>query len=240
MIFYYVRHGQPIYEPDNLTEQGKEQAKALAKRFAVYGLDEIYCSTSKRAMLTAQPTADALKKEVTYLDWTNEHYAWLALCKIDENNVRRWAFGCPEYIEKFRREDVLCLGRKWYTHECFKDCGIDFETEIKRVDNEVDNFFLSLGYKHDRENHRFIEVEKNDKRIALFAHLGFGLEFLSSVLDIPYPTMSTCFSMGHSGVTAIQFKQKADGYVYPKILQLSNDSHLFKEDILSYEPGMEI
>ena len=31
-----------------------------------------------------------------------------------------------------------------------------------------------------------------------------------------------------------------DGYVYPRVLQVSNDSHLFKEDILSYEPGMEI
>ena len=240
MIFYYVRHGQPIYEPDSLTEDGKAQAKALVKRFSVYGLDEIYCSTSNRAKLTAQPTAEYLNKEVTYLDWTNEHYAWLSLCSIDANGRRTWAFALPEYSEMFRREDVLCLGRKWYTHECFKDCGIDFETEIKRVDEEVDKFFLSLGYKHDRENNRFIEVEKNDKRVALFAHLGFGLEFLSSVLDIPYPTMSTCFSMGHSGVTVLQFKANKDGYVYPRVLQVSNDSHLFKEDILSYEPNMKI
>ena len=41
MILYYLRHGDPIYSPDSLTPLGHEQAKALAKRLATYGLDEI-------------------------------------------------------------------------------------------------------------------------------------------------------------------------------------------------------
>ncbi|MBO6263170.1 MAG: histidine phosphatase family protein [Clostridia bacterium] len=44
MILYYIRHGDPIYDPDSLTELGHKQAEALANRFALYGLDEIYCS----------------------------------------------------------------------------------------------------------------------------------------------------------------------------------------------------
>ena len=39
MLFFYVRHGDPIYNPDSLTPLGHEQAKALSKRFATYGLD---------------------------------------------------------------------------------------------------------------------------------------------------------------------------------------------------------
>ena len=64
MIFYYVRHGDPIYDPDSLTPLGKRQAEAVAKRLSVYGLDEIYASTSNRAILTATPTAEILKKEI--------------------------------------------------------------------------------------------------------------------------------------------------------------------------------
>ena len=56
MIFYYVRHGDPIYDPDSLTELGHKQAAALAKRFTLTGLDEIYSSTSMRARMTAEPT----------------------------------------------------------------------------------------------------------------------------------------------------------------------------------------
>ena len=30
MLFYYVRHGDPIYTPDSLTELGHRQAEAVA------------------------------------------------------------------------------------------------------------------------------------------------------------------------------------------------------------------
>ena len=40
MLFFYIRHGDPIYDPDSLTLLGEEQAKALAKRLALYaGID---------------------------------------------------------------------------------------------------------------------------------------------------------------------------------------------------------
>ena len=67
-------------------------------------------------------------------------------------------------------------------------------------------------------------------RIAFFAHQGIGLAFLSHVLDIPYPLFSTRFDFGHSSVTVIEFKD-IGGFVFPKVLQLSNDSHLFKSGI---------
>ena len=67
MIFYYIRHGDPIYDPDSLTPLGTRQAEALSKRLALYGLDKIYCSTSNRAFLTAKPTCELLNKEAERL-----------------------------------------------------------------------------------------------------------------------------------------------------------------------------
>ena len=64
MLFFYIRHGDPIYNPDSLTPLGLEQAEAIKYRLARYGLDKIYASSSNRAMLTAKPTAELLKKEV--------------------------------------------------------------------------------------------------------------------------------------------------------------------------------
>ena len=60
MLLYYLRHGDPIYDPDSLTELGHQQAQALSKRLSLYGLDEIYASTSIRAQMTAEPTCKAL------------------------------------------------------------------------------------------------------------------------------------------------------------------------------------
>lgn len=49
MILYYIRHGDPIYNPNQLTPLGERQAEAAAKRLAVYGMDKIYASVSNRA-----------------------------------------------------------------------------------------------------------------------------------------------------------------------------------------------
>ena len=230
MIFYYIRHGDPIYAPDSLTELGHKQANALSKRLALYGLDEIYCSTSIRAQMTAQPTCDCLGKEKVLLDWTNENYAWEDFAVENEEGLKTWPFYIKGYIDKFRSPEIRQLDNLWYQHPDFKDKP--FSRGVERINNELDSFFLSLGYKHDRKNNRYEVIKNNEKRIALFAHQGFGLAFLSSLMDIPYPTFCTSFDLGHSSVTAIVFENK-NGLSYPKILQFSNDSHLYKEEILT-------
>ena len=73
-------------------------------------------------------------------------------------------------------------------------------------------------------------IEPKYKRVALFAHQGFGMAFLSCLLDVPYPMMSMRFDMGHSGVTVIEFAD--EGFAIPRMNQLSNDSHIFHSDKL--------
>ena len=75
MLLYIVRHGDPIYNPDSLTELGKLQADAVAKRLAVHGIDEIYSSPLFRAQFTANPTAVLTKKEVQIEEWMSENLA---------------------------------------------------------------------------------------------------------------------------------------------------------------------
>ena len=228
MLFFYIRHGQPIYDPDSLTEEGHRQAEALSKRLVTHGLDELYASTSNRAILTAQPTCEKLGKEAKLVDWANEGYAWEDTSVLQEDGSYAWCFASAKYKELFSSAKVRALGAKWYTHPAFADTN--FARGVARVDKAVDEFFLSLGYEHDRENARYKVLKKQDNRVALFAHQGFGMMFLSSVLDIPYNDICVRFDMEWSGVTVIDFEEE-NGYVYPKMLQLSNDSHLYKEGL---------
>lgn len=233
MIFYYVRHGEPIYDPDSLTEYGEKQAYALAKRFAVTGLDEIYSSSSNRAVQTARPTCELLKKEPVLLDWAQESLAWEEFT-VEKDGRRTWVYFDRKCIEKFRSTSGYGLGEDWVNCEEVKETQV--KKGIKRINEETDAFFLRLGFKHDRIKGGYEVLEPNEKRIALFAHQGFGLAFLSSLLDIPYPIFTTRFDMGHTGVTVIYFDDKKE-FTYPKILQLSNDSHLYKEGILAGYQG---
>ena len=237
MILYYVRHGDPIYDPDSLTELGHNQAKALAKRFSLYGLDGIYSSPSTRAIQTAQPTCEALGLEMKICDWADEGKAWHNTHIIKSDGKPCWGFAYKPTVENFNDPEVRALGQKWYTHPHFRDCT--FGDGIKRINEAVDEFLLSLGYMHDREQGCYQKVKNSPNKVALFAHQGAGMLILSSILDIPYPMFATHFDFGHSSVTAIAFGD--DGKIYPKVLQLSNDSHLYKEGILTgYNNGIDI
>lgn len=228
MLFFYIRHGDPIYNPDMLTPLGHEQAQAVAKRLALFGVDRIFASSSTRAKQTAEPTCKLLKKEMTICDWANEGHVWQEFTVVKDNG-RYWGFQEKDTVKLFNSKEIRDLGNLWYNHPSIHE---GFKNGMERVNNEVDAFLLSLGYRHDRENARYEVVQTNNERIALFAHQGFGMSFLSSVLDMPYPSFSTHFDMGHTGMTVIDFAE-VDGYVYPKVLQLSNDSHLYREGILT-------
>ena len=235
MIFYFVRHGDPIYDPDSLTELGKRQAEALGHRFSVYGLNRIYASSSTRAIQTAQPTCDILKMEKIVLDWCNESHAWRELTVKLEDNRTFWCFHHGPSKEIFARAELLKMGREFYKHPLVADNeflkNVDFENGLGRIQNEADALFLELGYRHDTEKGGYIAEDPTNERVALFAHQGFGLAFLSCVMDIPYNQICTRFDMGHTGVTVIEFAGKKGDLVIPQVLQLSNDSHLYRDGL---------
>ena len=230
MLFYYIRHGDPIYDPDSLTPLGERQAESVAKRLALHGIDEIYASTSNRAILTARPTAEILKKEITELDFANESHAWRSFT-IDAKNPDRktFLFHSREAKEAFRTPECRALGDRWYDHPEFSLDRDRYEQGVARVRRESDEFFESLGYKH-LGNGKYEVVNHTSKRVALFAHQGFGMIFLPTIIGIPYSEFATRFDMTHTGVTVINFEDEG-GFAYPKILTLSNDSHIFRDGL---------
>ena len=229
MILFYVRHGDPIYDPDQLTPLGQRQAEAVGRRLARFGIDQIYSSTSTRAYQTSLPTAEMMKKPVEQMEFCHENLAWKDLAIDLETGGKTWAFYHPEVSRLFATKSVRDLGEKWYEHPELKK--YNFHPAIQRIHDEADKFLASLGYEHDRENGNYRIVRPNHDRVALFAHQGFGLAFLSSILDIPYPLFSMHFDMSHTGMSVIDFTEKEDGVVVPRALTVGNDGHLLADNM---------
>lgn len=225
MLLFYIRHGDPIYEPDSLTPLGMRQAEAVAKRLSLYGIDRIYSSTSNRAIQTAKPSCELMKKDMETLDFANEDHAWKEFT-MEKDGKRMWLFQDCETKTLFADNSVISLGHRWYEHPLLTK----YKQGIDRIYNESFSFFETLGYEHIRNTGKYKVKKACDERIALFGHQGFGLAFLSVVLDIPYPIVANHFDVCHTGMTVIEFKEE-DGYAIPKILTLSSDAHLYRDGL---------
>ena len=239
MIFYYVRHGDPTYSPDDLTPLGLRQAEAIGRRLYRYGVDEVYSSNLVRAQKTAMPTCELCKKELNILPWTSENEAWKQLALPLENGGMSWFFAIPKYRDLLLTREVREMGDKWYDHPAFE--GTTVKEGYLRIRNETRAFFAGLGFEWDDEKGQYknlnfgVQTGKPEKRIALFAHHGFGTGFISNVLNIPYPEVCIKMNITHTGLTVFRFDDNKP-YTIPQMLTLSSDAHLLADNLaLNYD-----
>lgn len=232
MLLYIIRHGDPIYNPDSLTPKGHLQAKALAKRLALHGLDKIYASPLIRAQQTAQPTSELLDIPIEIEEWTSENLAAKDFFVKHKNSERRgWIF--HQHPTTLRNnKSVNLTASNWYEAEIFKGYTNDFKAGYKRITDASDEFLSRHGYT--REGSIYKITNPNDERIAVFCHQGFGVTWLSHLLGIPPHLFWSSFDISHSSATILHFENFDDGFTVPKCLMLSDLSHVY-EDGLPFE-----
>lgn len=228
MLLYYIRHGDPIYNPDGLTEKGEQQAFALSDRLVESGIEKVFSSSSNRAIKTAEPLCRRLGLDSTQLDWMHENHVAEEFKGI---STHTWCFFDEKVMDIFHSDETFALGERWYEQAAFADTK--YKQGTIRVREQTDAFLQALGYKHERDKRRYTLLEEKYKKVAVFAHGGFAMSFLSALLDIPYPTFCSCFHhMGCTGVTVIDFSPFGKtNVVYPRLITYSNDGHLYKEEI---------
>jgi len=235
MLLYIIRHADPIYNPDSLTELGHKQAEALARRLAVNGLDKVYSSPNMRAQMTAKPTCERLGLEYEIEKWMSEDLAWRDFsCKIDDDKYS-WVF--HRQNSQIKYDKTIEAGDKWYESQYFSQ--VNAKEGYRRIAECSDEFIERLGYK--RKDGGYEIIHANDERVAAFCHQGFGMLWLSYLLDIPPHLFLSTFDITHSGVTILEFKNYEDDYTAPKCLCLSDISHIYQSGLpMKYNNSIDI
>ena len=105
MKLLIIRHGDPDYAKDSLTEKGKREAELLSERISRMDIKEFYVSPLGRARDTANVTLAKMNRTAEVLPWLREFHAPV----YDENLGRDripWDFlpedwtGISEYYNK--------------------------------------------------------------------------------------------------------------------------------------------
>jgi probable phosphoglycerate mutase len=224
MLLYIVRHGDPIYETDSLTERGFRQAEAVGKRIAHSKIDKIFSSPMGRAKLTALPACKYLNKEMQIEEWTHE---------IEDERLTTYPNGVLQSITKLDNNLFRENGQEKLTYDEAFSVNAIKPTQMKKavdfIEKNGNEFLEKLGYKY--ENGVYKILRKNEEKVALFCHSAFTKAWLSVLLHIPLHIVWSGLDITHSGVTIIEFKNHENGYTCPRCLCFSDTSHLYKEGL---------
>ncbi|MBQ8850213.1 MAG: histidine phosphatase family protein [Clostridia bacterium] len=219
MFLYIIRHGDPDYTTDTLTERGQRQAEAVALRLRDSKIDKIYSSPLGRARQTAEPLARLLGLDVTVEEWSRE---------LDEQMLTPFPDGIPKSVTLvqntyYRENGNMDLGfERAYECQGFSTSGM--KEGVKKVTDGGREFLARHGYVEENGIYR---IERpNDEKIALFCHGAMGRAWISHLLHIPINLMWAGFRYTHTGVSIFEFKNNENGVTAPAMLCYSDMSHL--------------
>lgn len=221
MLLYIVRHGDPDYATDTLTERGWLQAEAVSKRMRDSKIDRVFSSPMGRARQTAEPTCKLLGLDCNIEDWAHE---------ISNNDLfTPFPDGIPKsitYVQNSYYRENGNLNRLYEdTYGCPGINEANMKEPVELIENGGYDFLERLGYKFDGEN--FEILHKNEERVALFCHAAMARAWISVLFHIPLHIVWASFSYTHTGVTVIEFANNENGVTAPKCLCFSDMSHLY-------------
>jgi len=235
MLLYIIRHGDPDYTTDTLTERGWLQAEAVGKRMADAKIDRIFSSPMGRAGQTAEPACRLLGLEYEVLDWTHEiGDERKTLCADGE---RRSITIIPNTLLREDHQD-LTFDQAYTQHPVIALTEMD--KAMAYIAENGRAFLERLGYREEK-NGLYRILRPSEERVALFCHGAFTRAWLASLLHIPVHMMWADFGYTHSGVTVLRFANYESGFTAPQCLCYSDMSHLYAAGLdMKYDNNWDI
>ena len=220
MKIIIVRHAEPDYEIDSLTEKGWREAELLSKRLAKLDIDQIFGSPLGRAKDTCSFTEKVIGKKAVEKEWLREFLSHkhedMVLAgerpAVWDQIPNEWTMDSRYFNEK-----------EWHQTPYMKKWKV--EEENKWVASEFDNLLKEYGY--EREGHYYRVRKANEKTIVLFCHFGLEVILLSHLMSVSPMILWHGFCAAPSSVTIINSEERREGIASFRASQIGDISHLY-------------
>ena len=203
MRILMIRHGDPDYEHDSLTEVGKKEAALLAEISEDLHMGDCCVSPLGRAQETASYSLKRLNRSAKTLDWLREFPA-----KLDINGLEELQKAYPDtkikdglYIPRIVWDMVpsYYLTHPEYTdRNAWRESAVAKNSDIvplyDKVTASLDELLSGYGYVRDGMLYR-VERAGTDT-ITFFCHFGLSCVLLSHLMNV------SPFSLWHGTVLA--------------------------------------
>lgn len=218
MKILIIRHGDPDYTIDSLTEKGWREAEMLAERIAPMDVKAYYVSPLGRARDTASLTLKKANRTAETLPWLREYNTYITDPVTGKQRIpwdmlpADWT-AVPDYYDK----------DKWYDVPLMSEAGM--KSGLETVWNGLDEIIARHGYK--REGMAYRAENPNEDTIVFFCHFGVECVMLGHLLGISPMALWHGFMAAPTSVTTINTEERREGIASFRASALGDISHLY-------------
>lgn len=239
MHLIFIRHGDPDYANDSVSEKGSHEISLLAERAASWKVNECFVSPMGRAQKTAAAVLEKLHVPSETLPWLREFNYDLKDLKTGKRRIA-WDWMPREYFAEKKYADVS----SWWSTKTMRTGNI--RSHYKTVCDGIDSILESYDYSRFADNmpvyncfpHLTDEQAKNDTHLLasqqeldgtnlLFVcHLGVMFAIISHLTGISPVQLWQGFFVAPSSVTVLGAEERVPGEVVFRVQQLGDVRHL--------------
>lgn len=231
MKLVIVRHGDPDYEIDSLTETGWKEARLVAERIAKLDVKEFYVSPLGRAQDTASCTLEKMGRTATTYEWLKEFPPRIKRPDVVRAFVEKGkkAEDAPEIIawdwlpEDWTRVPDFYDRENWGNHEAMKNGHV--REEYDRVCGNFDALLEKHGYKREENYYRVMKANRDT--LVFFCHFGLECVLVSHLTGISPMILWQNFCAAPTAVTTIITEERREGIASFRVNSFGDISHLY-------------
>lgn len=234
MRILFIRHGDPDYVNDTLTEKGHREAALLSELAPALEMGECYVSPLGRAKDTAAYSLKKLGKTAETLDWLQEFPARL---DINLSEELKHAFPDAEKEgERYIKRIVWDMAPAyWMEHKEYFDRdawrssdAAKYSDMIPLYDSVVAEFDALLKkYGYVREGMYYRTQSASTQTITFFCHFGITCVLLSHLWNVSPFILWHGLMLAPSSVTEVVTEEREQGSVCFRALRAGDISHLY-------------
>ena len=219
MRIVIVRHGDPNYELDTLTETGWKEARLVAERIAKMDVKDFYVSPLGRAQDTASCTLEKMHRTATTCDWLREFAAQIYRPDVADRGMICWDWLPQDMTKEPKYYDVST----WMDTKVMQDGNV--REQYEWVCKEMDALLKRYGY--EREGLYYRVVKPNNDTIVLFCHFGVECVLLSHLLNISPMLLWHGFCAAPTSVTSVYTEERREGIASFRVNEFGSTAHLY-------------
>lgn len=218
MKLLIVRHGDPNYEIDSLTDTGWKEAELLAGRLSKLSVKDFYVSPLGRARDTASLTLKAMGREAQICPWLRE-FAPKVRKPMEEKESVAW-----DWLPGLWTKDPRFFDREaWMEPEVFQKAHV--AEQARWVWKELDALLAGHGYVREEQYYR--AVEPNEDTLVFFCHFGVECVLLSHLLNVSPMILWQGTCAAPTSVTTLTTEERREGIAYFRMNAFGDTSHLY-------------